>query len=187
MADLRGYAKSISEATGVANPEDLAEIEDAMRHTIFHSTLDWQDRATFDKGAREAWEVVQIMRDPAALAAALGEEDPLGSGEFAPFAPEPPPPAIGRSRMTLEEFRQLRPGDRLRVDVSSTGHNGNDEEITLPAGMLAVVDRIDNYSPPQNRAVDLVVGLDPDNMVVNTWDEGDFPHYGGEVPLVRLD
>jgi hypothetical protein len=71
--ELRGYAKSISEAVGVSDPADLAEIEDCMRHEIFHSTLDWQDRATFDRGAREAWEVVQIMRDPVALAAALGE------------------------------------------------------------------------------------------------------------------
>ena len=71
---LRGYAKSISEATGVTDPEDLAEIEDTMRHVIFHSTLDWQDRATFDKGAREAWEVVQALRDPAVIAALEAEE-----------------------------------------------------------------------------------------------------------------
>lgn len=68
---LKGYAKSISEATGVVDPKDIAEIEDCMRHIIFHSTLDWQTTAQFNKGAREAWEVVQIMRNPEALAAAL--------------------------------------------------------------------------------------------------------------------
>ena len=40
MTELRGYAKTISEATGVTDAEDLAEIEDVMRHEIFHSTLD---------------------------------------------------------------------------------------------------------------------------------------------------
>ena len=73
MAELRGYAKTISEATGVTDPEDLADIEDSMRNDIFHSTLDWQTKAQLMRGAREAWELVQIMRDPVALAAALGE------------------------------------------------------------------------------------------------------------------
>ncbi|MBA3577457.1 MAG: hypothetical protein H0W39_07600 [Sphingomonas sp.] len=69
--ELRGYAKTISEATGVTNATDLADIEDSMRHDIFHSTLDWQTRSQLMRGAREAWNLVQIMRDPAALAAAL--------------------------------------------------------------------------------------------------------------------
>jgi hypothetical protein len=63
------YQKLISEATGVTDPEDLAEIEDCMRNDIFHSTLDWQTRAQLMKGAREAWQVVQLMRDPAAMKA----------------------------------------------------------------------------------------------------------------------
>ena len=73
QTELRGYEKTISEATGVTDRTDLAEIEDTMRHTIFHSTLDWQTKAQLMRGAREAWEVVQIMRDPVALAAALAE------------------------------------------------------------------------------------------------------------------
>lgn len=64
MTQLRGYAWSISQATGVTDPETLAEIEDSMRHDIFHSTLDWQTSAQFDKGAREAWELVQFFRSP---------------------------------------------------------------------------------------------------------------------------
>lgn len=70
---MTGYAKIINEATGVSDPGDLAAIEDSMRHDIFHSTLDWQTRAQLMRGAREAWELVQLMRDPIALAAALGE------------------------------------------------------------------------------------------------------------------
>jgi hypothetical protein len=69
MTELRGYAKSISEATGVTDPGDLADIEDSMRHEIFHSTLDWQTKAQFNRGAREAWEIVQMLRDPSVLAA----------------------------------------------------------------------------------------------------------------------
>lgn len=71
---LRGYHLTISAATGVTSVRDLEEIEDTMRHTIFHSTLDWQTREQLAAAAREAWEIVQIMRDPAALAAALAAE-----------------------------------------------------------------------------------------------------------------
>lgn len=71
---LRGYHVVINEATGVTNVDDLEEIEDVMRHSIFHSTLDWQTRDQLKKAAREGWEVVKIMRDPAALAAALEME-----------------------------------------------------------------------------------------------------------------
>jgi hypothetical protein len=63
MAELRGYAKIISEATGVTDPEDLAEIEDTMRHCIYHLTLDWQTRDELACGARQAWEVVKLMRE----------------------------------------------------------------------------------------------------------------------------
>lgn len=70
---LYGYAKSISEATGVTDLRDLTDIEDAMRHDIFHSTLDWQTKAQFNRGAREAWELVQIMRDPALVAQIMAE------------------------------------------------------------------------------------------------------------------
>lgn len=65
------YQNLISEATGVTDAKDLADIEDSMRNDIFHSTLDWQTRPQFIEGARQAWEVVQIMRDPVALAAAM--------------------------------------------------------------------------------------------------------------------
>lgn len=65
---FKGYHATIHEATGVTDIEDLEEIEDTMRHIIFHSTLDWQARDQLKQGAVEAWEVIQIMRDPAAMA-----------------------------------------------------------------------------------------------------------------------
>ena len=53
------------EATGQTEPETLDEIEDTMRHIIFHSTLDWQTREELADGARDAWAVVSFMRSPA--------------------------------------------------------------------------------------------------------------------------
>jgi hypothetical protein len=75
-APFLGYAAAIHEASGVTDPEDFAEIEDSMRRDIFHSTLDWQTRAQLIDAAREAWALVQLCRDPAALAAAMGEVAP---------------------------------------------------------------------------------------------------------------
>lgn len=55
--ETKGYAKAISEATGVTDQAVLNELEDIMRNTIFHSTLDWQSKAEFNKGAKEALEI----------------------------------------------------------------------------------------------------------------------------------
>lgn len=68
---IRGYGLIISEATGVTRRADLDEIEECMRQDIFHSTLDWQTRDQLKAAAREAWQVVQIMRDPVALKAIM--------------------------------------------------------------------------------------------------------------------
>lgn len=54
MTDLKGYALIIHEATGRTAATDLGVIEDCMRHTIFHSTLDWQTRAQLHAGAVDA-------------------------------------------------------------------------------------------------------------------------------------
>lgn len=48
-------------ATGC--PEtDAAEVEEIMRHTIFHSTLDWQTRAELELGAKQAYTVLKQLR-----------------------------------------------------------------------------------------------------------------------------
>ena len=73
---LRGYQKQIFEATK-CKPEDAAEIEELMRDVIFHSTLDWQTKAQFNKGAREAKEVLDYMRSPEGIAYAKQVEDEL--------------------------------------------------------------------------------------------------------------
>lgn len=51
---LRGYQQIIADATGETEPKVLAEIEDIMRHDVFHSTLDWQTREVLTEGARTA-------------------------------------------------------------------------------------------------------------------------------------
>lgn len=53
------YHQRIAEATGYTDREDLDLIEDCMRTTIFHSTLDWQTRDQLIAGAREAVEVLK--------------------------------------------------------------------------------------------------------------------------------
>ena len=42
--------------------DDVNEIEDMMRHEVFHSTLDWQSRAVLKRGARTAWRLVKFCR-----------------------------------------------------------------------------------------------------------------------------
>lgn len=56
------YTALISEATGCTDPQTLARIEQVMRETVFHSTLDWIDRPTFIRGAREAYGIVRIQQ-----------------------------------------------------------------------------------------------------------------------------
>ena len=58
------YQGLIIEATGV-NEKDAGLVEDIMRDDIFHSTLDWQTRAKFVRGARQAVKILKAYRaDP---------------------------------------------------------------------------------------------------------------------------
>jgi hypothetical protein len=54
IAGLSGYQAMVHEATG-APRHLLALLENIMRNDVFHSTLDWQTRAQFDRGARQAY------------------------------------------------------------------------------------------------------------------------------------
>lgn len=60
---MSGYQEIISGATGVTDPTKLAEIEDVMRHSIFHSTLDWQTREELEVGARLARVVLRAAEE----------------------------------------------------------------------------------------------------------------------------
>lgn len=51
---LSGYHAIIQEATG-APRHLLGLLENILRQEVFHSTLDWQTRAEFDRGARRAY------------------------------------------------------------------------------------------------------------------------------------
>jgi len=70
------YKDSIIKATG-CEPEDAAEIENLMRDVIFHSTLDWQTKRQFNKGAREAMELLDYMRSPEGIAEMAQVEDEM--------------------------------------------------------------------------------------------------------------
>lgn len=54
------YSDIIIKATGCM-PDEADAIEDSMRHTIFHSTLDWQTRSQLAAGAREANEIRKYL------------------------------------------------------------------------------------------------------------------------------
>jgi hypothetical protein len=51
---LPGYQSMIQEATG-APSHHLGLLENILRQEVFHSTLDWQTRAEFDRGAKRAY------------------------------------------------------------------------------------------------------------------------------------
>jgi hypothetical protein len=55
------YQKRIVEITK-CSVEDAPEVESIMRHTVFHSTLDWQTREEFESGANIAYEVLKLSR-----------------------------------------------------------------------------------------------------------------------------
>lgn len=58
------YQALIIKTTGVSE-KDARYVEDIMREDIFHSTLDWQSRAQFLRGAQEAVEMLKAYRaDP---------------------------------------------------------------------------------------------------------------------------
>jgi hypothetical protein len=47
--------------------DEAGLVEDIMRNEVFHSTLDWQSRAEFRRGAKKAWRIYQ--EDPEAYKA----------------------------------------------------------------------------------------------------------------------
>ncbi len=51
---MNWYEEMIVEDTGCP-PEEAGKVETVMRLDVFHSTLDWQSRAEFGRGARKAW------------------------------------------------------------------------------------------------------------------------------------
>lgn len=61
-SSLRGYALDIAKATSCRDEEILSEVEDMMRNVIFHSTLSWQSARQFNKGAREGYGLVLLIR-----------------------------------------------------------------------------------------------------------------------------
>lgn len=50
---MSGYTKIIRETLGCSENR-AAEVEEIMRHEIFHSTLDWQTREMLEQAARDA-------------------------------------------------------------------------------------------------------------------------------------
>lgn len=89
------YEKAIVEATGCA-PEEAAQIEDIMRHEIFHSTLDWQSREELDEGARQA---ARLLPELKAFLSARGKESDESRALPPASTPEPDRIAVVWSRV----------------------------------------------------------------------------------------
>jgi hypothetical protein len=60
--NLVGYAKSISDATGIVDLVKLEMIGNYMRNVYFHSTLDWVDAKTFSKAAKESAIELEMLK-----------------------------------------------------------------------------------------------------------------------------
>ena len=65
-------AQTIREAIPELTDQVLKELEEIMRHVIFHSTLDWQSKEELQCGAREAFAVYLIGINNDVKAAAKG-------------------------------------------------------------------------------------------------------------------
>ena len=66
MNTRRSFYRSLITAAMGINEKEAGYVEDIMRDDIFHSTLDWQSRAQFVRGAKEAVEMLKVYRaDPA--------------------------------------------------------------------------------------------------------------------------
>ena len=56
------YQRDIMDQLG-CSAEDASMVEEIMRNHVFHSTLDWMSQMQFQRGAREAWELLESERE----------------------------------------------------------------------------------------------------------------------------
>ena len=56
------YAKSIHEITK-CDYQDLEEVEDIMRNSVVHSTLDWLTKEDFEIAALTAYNILKSIRE----------------------------------------------------------------------------------------------------------------------------
>jgi hypothetical protein len=86
---MSGYTDIIREAfQSPLTKAQADEIEDVMRHTIFHSTLDWQTREELHDGAREAAKILGFQL--------LGPRGPRGLGPARRAPPGTPNPLMAQ-------------------------------------------------------------------------------------------
>lgn len=120
------YERMIVEDTG-CSVEESGKVETVMRLDVFHSTLDWQSRAEFRRGAREAWRLMNERREdyeeyfrqcraslglPAEAGPSGPPARPAGLPDAATELPEDPP-VLWEQKQTILDlviFRQHRGG-----------------------------------------------------------------------------
>ena len=135
------YAEIITKATGITHEGRLREIEDVMRHDIFHSTLDWQTRAELEGAARQAKVI-------------LGHVD--GQESDAAATPDEP--------VDVALFRCLAGGcptnrSDFRVGLIDTYDDPNNPDLALCRACGEPVSEVGSATIPRFHFADL--GLDP--------------------------
>jgi len=66
------HQKNIAEAVPGLTESEYQEIEEIMRHDIFHSTLDWQTKAQLQRAAKLARRVQIEMKEHPDISAESG-------------------------------------------------------------------------------------------------------------------
>jgi len=56
------YQRDIMDQLGCSDA-DAAMVENIMRNEVFHSTLDWQSAEQLQRGACEAWAILEANRE----------------------------------------------------------------------------------------------------------------------------
>jgi hypothetical protein len=61
---MSSYSDLIRETVKTSlTDEQVEEIEDVLRNTVFHSTLDWQTKAQLQRGIRQAIKIIEICNE----------------------------------------------------------------------------------------------------------------------------
>lgn len=107
------YAETIKGAFPRINltDDDVREIEDVMRHTIFHSTLDWQTRKQLQAAARRAWQTICQLRKEAEFDFVGADEQGLRKWYLNMVGYDP---MIDDPGMTVDALREMV-ADYIRV------------------------------------------------------------------------
>jgi hypothetical protein len=133
---MNWYEQMIVEDTGCP-PEEAGKVETVMRLDVFHSTLDWQSRAEFRRGARKAWRLLNENRadyeeyfQQSRASLGLPAETARGASPVAAPAPQPgvfavqpeDPPVLWENKQTILNLVMCREHEGETVEQGCRFH-----------------------------------------------------------------